>query len=266
MPLYLFSLVFLVLVVFILWRKEDIIPIVGKILGPLKIAGIILIIFAAIWQSPQLVSLGNVDSALILGLTQGYQTMDLMASFFFSVVIVEYLSTICKTKKETLKVSLLATAIGAFCIAGVYFGLLALGAHYASDLANVNAEQYLATIAKLTLGHNAAWIVSITIFLSCLATGATLVRLFAEFLRIDIAKEKISWHVSVYITIAISFALSLTGFITIITVLQYILTYAYPALITLSITAILQHFYGFKWSKLAFFMTLAITVISKILV
>jgi LIVCS family branched-chain amino acid:cation transporter len=258
-----FSAFFLTLALFIIWKKDKIVPIIGKILGPLKIGGLILIILAAVWQSPSLIAAPQIEPPFKLGLIQGYQTMDLMAAFFFSVAIVEYLRKVCKDKEETMKVSLLASFIGAVCIAMVYLGLVALGAHYAADLANVNKEQYLATIAKLTLGDNAAWIVALTIFLSCLATGATLVRLFAEFLRDDLTKKKLSWHLSIFVTIAISFAFSLTGFDAILVFLHHILTYAYPALITLAITSILHHFYGFKWIKQIFWLAVLASVITS---
>lgn len=263
-PLFFFSGFFLFLVIFIIWQKDKIVPVIGKILGPVKIGGLLLIIFAAVWQSPQLVATTKTeDSSFLLGLYQGYQTMDLMAAFFFSVAIVQYLSKVCKNKEETIKVSLLASFVGAFCIACVYLGLVALGAHYAADLANVNKEQYLATIARLTLGENAAWIVALTIFLSCLATAATLVLLFAEFLNLDVSKKKISWHVSIYITIGISFALSLLGFSTIMTLLGNILTCAYPALITLALSAILNYLYGFKYTRQAFWLTIAVTLLYR---
>ena len=179
--------------------------------------------------------------------------------FFFCIAIVEYLRKVSKTKEEAMKASLIATLIGAILIGSIYFGLVALGAYYAPDLANTNKEQYLASIAKLTLGHNAAWIVAITIFLSCLATGATLIRLYAEFLREDLTKRKLSWKISVMITVIISYFISLVGFDSIVNFLHYILTLVYPALITLSITSILYHFYGFKWVKQIFWLAILVS-------
>lgn len=259
-PLYLFSVFFLVLVIFIIWQKDRVIPFIGKFLGPLKIGGLAVIIMAAILQSPKLISAPQAEPAFSLGLYQGYQSMDLMAAFFFSVPIVEYLRKACKSKQETIKVSLIASGIGAFFIAMVYVGLVALGAHYAADLALVNKEQYLATIAQLTLGDNAAWIVAMTIFLSCLATGSVLVQLFADFIRSDLAPKKLSWHWSIIITVIISFGVSLAGFTAIIGFLHYILTYAYPALMTLAVTAILHHFYDFKWTRQAFWLVIIVTI------
>ena len=258
LPLALFSGLFLSLILWIIWRKSQVVPIIGKILGPFKIGGIIVIILAAVYQSPELIHTNLDGDAFNLGLTQGYQTMDLMAAFFFSVTIVEYLRNVSKSKEEVIKLSIWSSVIGASLIALVYFGFVSLGAHYATYLAAAQPEQYLATIAHLTLGKYAALIVAITIFLSCLATAASLVRLFAEFLRVDIARSKISWTHSVLITIAISFALSLTGFATIFTILGTVLTYIYPALIALTVAAILQQHYNIKFANPAFWITLII--------
>ena len=264
-PLYLFSAFFLLLVLLLIWQKNKIVPIIGKYLGPLKISGIILIIAAAIHQSPELIAKPQTENPFILAVTQGYQMMDLMAAFFFSITIVEYLRTICGSKEETIKVSLLASAIGGSLIALVYLGFIYLGAHYSSHLVDMKPEQYLAAIARLTLGKHAELIVAITIIISCLATASSLVRLFAAFLKTDVSNEKISWPISVVITIIISFLLSLTGFTKIASLLHMILIYAYPALITLTITAILHKNYGFKWVKESFWLTLFAFIAFKIM-
>lgn len=260
-PLFLFSAVFAVLVYWILYQKNQVVPIIGKILGPLKIGGILLIIVAAIYHSPALIALPQDDNPFLLGVAQGYQTMDLMAAFFFSITIVEYLRSISKTKEETIRLSVQSSVIGATLIAAVYFGFISLGAHYAVHLATVKPEQYLATIAHLTLGKYATVIVAVTIFLSCLATAASLVRLFAEFLRVDIAHKKISWESSIIATLVISFGLSLIGFAAIFSFLANILIYVYPALISLTITSVLEKYYNFKWSKQSFWVTLIIVSI-----
>ena len=199
------------------------------------------------------------------GVTQGYQTMDLMATFFFSVTIIEYLRSVSKSKEETAKLSVMSSIVGSFLIAAVYFGFIFLGAHYSAQLELVKPEQYLAQIANLTLGKYATIIVAITIFLSCLATSASLVRLFAEFLRVDLARKKISWHVSTSITLVISFALSLTGFAAIFNTLGVILVYIYPALITLTFSSILYKYYDFKWSKQSFWLTVLVSSVYNLI-
>ena len=138
-----------------------------------------------------------------------------------------------------------------------------LGSFYAPSLAEARPEQYLAVIANLTLGKYAALILAITMFLSCLTTAASLSKLFAEFLQKDIAKEKINWNISILLTIAISYFLSLIGFQAISKLLGMILEFLYPALITLSVSSILFQYFKFKFIKQSFWLTIIFTGILK---
>lgn len=261
LPLSVFSAFFLALVCLIIWKKDKIVDIIGKFLGPIKIVALILIIIAAIWQSPELTHSEENTNFFKMGLIQGYQTMDLMAGFFFSIAIVQYLQVVCKNKQETLKVAFMASCVGAFFIAVIYIGLVSLGAYYAPSLVGLNKEQLLAKIANLTLGKEATYIVSFTIFFSCLVTGATLVRLFSQFLNEDVFKKKLSWNKSIFISILISYVLSLTGFDNIVIFLHSILSYAYPALISLTLTSILNYFYGFNRIKELFWVIVISTIV-----
>jgi F0F1-type ATP synthase assembly protein I len=54
--------------------------------------------------------------------------MDLLAAYFFSITIMEYLYRVSSTKEEAVKISLYASAISALLIASVYIGFVALGA------------------------------------------------------------------------------------------------------------------------------------------
>lgn len=264
-PFALFSGIFSFTVIIAIWQKNKFIPIIGKYLAPFKIAGIALIIIAAIIQSPDLVIDQSNINPLLLGLESGYQTMDLLAGLFFSATIVEYLSTICTNNTETRRISLAASTIGASLIAIIYIGFVLLGAYYKNSLLQIKPEQYLATIAHLTLGKYAAFILAITVFLACMTTAASLSRLFASFVQTDLTRKKLNWPISVLTTVTLSFLLSLTGFDTISRMLAMILTYIYPALITLAISSILHKYYGFKWVKECFWGSLIIALLYSFL-
>lgn len=263
--LAIFSALFLFSIFLILIQKNQIIPIIGKILGPLKITGIILIIIVAVYQSPELIESTYEGSAFTLGLIEGYQTMDLLAAFFFSITIIEYLRHVTKSKKELISLSISSSIIGGLLIASVYLGFLYLGAHYSSYLMDRNPEEYLAIISHLTLGKYATIIVAIIISISCLATASALLSLFTDFLRVDIAKKKFSWLVSIWTSITISFIMSLIGFATIFKYLEIILSYVYPALISLTICAISNKYFNFSWSKQIFWITVITTTLIKLI-
>ena len=264
-PFALFSAVFSLAIITAIWQRNKFIPIIGKWLAPFKIAGIILIIIAAIKQSPSLVPITNSSNPILIGLTEGYQTMDLLAAFFFSITIIEYLRGICATKEEAVKISCAASMIGASLIGIIYIGFVALGAYYAPYLAKATPEQYLAIIANLTLGKHSTAILAITMFLACLTTAASLSRLFAEFLQKDLAKNVINWPIAILITIVISFLLSLTGFAAISRLLGTILEYIYPSLIILAITSMLYKYTEFKSIKQSFWACIILALTYKLL-
>jgi branched-subunit amino acid permease len=189
--------------------------------------------------------------------------MDLPAAFFFSITIVQYLNRTVKNKNDVLGISLASGCVGAALIAVIYMCFTTLGAHYSGALNDIPPEQYLARIAHISLGKNAALIFALTMFLACLTTAATLCRLFAEFLCHDIMKDKISWRLGSLITVGVTFVLSLTGFSTIATILGTILTYVYPALVVLAISSLFSKYIGFGYTRHAFWATIFIAILSQ---
>ncbi|MGV2432311.1 MAG UNVERIFIED_CONTAM: branched-chain amino acid transport system II carrier protein [Rickettsiaceae bacterium] len=189
--------------------------------------------------------------------------MDLPAAFFFSVTIVQYLNRAITDKSEALKIGIMSGIFGGALIAIIYFLFSNLGAHYAQNLMDTPPEQYLAKITYIALGKNAALIFALTMFFACITTAAALCKLFAEFLQHDIARDKISWNLSIIITALISFTLSLTGFKTIASMLGIILTYIYPALIVFTISAILHKYTGFKHTKHVFWLSVIFVVLER---
>jgi branched-chain amino acid:cation transporter, LIVCS family len=99
-------------------------------------------------------------------------------------------------------------------------------------------------------------------FFACLTTASTLAKLFAEFLRQDICKNKISWPFAYLATISISFVLSNAGFAWIASFLSVILTSLYPALIVFMIASIINYFKPFPYIKHLFWSVLVFEVTS----
>lgn len=247
-----------------IWQKNKFIPLVGKWLAPLKFNGIVIIIVVSIINAPTIINLSDHAAPFKLGLMEGYQTMDLLAAFFFSITIIEYLKSICSTENEAIKTSFAASVIGSSLIAFLYVGLVVLGAFYSSQLKHIKPEQYLATISNLTLGKHATLILALTMCLACLTTAASLSRLFAEFLQKDVFKNKISWSWASILTVVIAFLLSFIGFTNISKVLGIILEFFYPALIMFTLTSILNKYSSFRHIKKTFWATVAITLTYKL--
>jgi LIVCS family branched-chain amino acid:cation transporter len=198
-----------------------------------------------------------------LGLFEGYQTMDLLAAFFFSATIYAYLQDRLKRaegKHSLQAVSIFSSMAAAGMLAAVYIGFVYLGSKHGAILEGVNDEQMLTTIAGHTLGAIAIPVAAITMALACLTTATILAMLFGDFLEQDICRGKISNHLAVMITLGISFYVSLFGFDGLKAWIGSVLVVAYPALIVLAIMNIVSRFTPIKISGIAFWLALAISL------
>lgn len=264
----LFSLVFCSIIIACIWTKSRIVDIIGIFLTPFKLGGIVILILFGLWfGAPAEASTLSTSHAFSNAILKGYQTMDLMAAFFFSSAIVYYLRNHLTAKddhKTLIKMSIAASLIGALLLTLVYIGFVGLGAKYAPYLQDAQPEHLLVAIGGQALGYFARPIIAIILAVGCLATAIILSTLFVDFLETDVAKERLSRAQSIFITMAISFAISLLGFSKLMVVLGTILDVAYPALIALAIMNIVSKLTSYNHTQLAFWSVLAISLGCKL--
>lgn len=234
-----FGILFCLITLLIIWKHNRVIPVIGRILTPLLLIGITIISIAGLFFSENTITPSNIDiwKSFTTGLFEGYQTMDLLAAFFFSATTVSYIRANLHSThnpKALLKTSLYASILGAGCIGIIYVAFVALGAKHASSLMDIRPELLLSNIAKQTLGPVAIPLVALTITLACLSTAAIPAMLFAEFLQ-KIFRERISHKESIIITLAASLCISLIGFDALTVWINNVLRIVYPALIVLTI-------------------------------
>jgi len=231
-------------------KKNKIVPILGTILTPLLLVSIFTIAICGLKHTSFAPPVGASGwPALKNGFLQGYQTMDLLAAFFFSTFVINHLTrTVAKTSDGSSPIGLFfkASLIGAGLLSVVYLCLVALGWTYASALVDVPPQELLGRIAVEALGSLAAPCVSIVVILACLTTSIVLASLFAEFLRKEIAYEKIKPNLALGITLLISFVVSTFEFSGIAKFLGPILETVYPALIVLTFVNIAHKQWGFR--------------------
>lgn len=261
-PLAGVSLVFCALIYLVSIFKNKIVPALGTILTPLLLLSILAIaVFALkeIGHVPVTASTATSWFSFKNGFLQGYQTMDLLAAFFFSTFVINHLKS---TKpqdacgKSTLKLFLQSACVGGGVLAAVYFILVLLGSIHAESLQGVLPQQMLGHVAIKTLGPFGAPVLSLVVVLACFTTAIVLVSLFADFLRTEICKGKINRHIALLTTLAIGFTVSIQGFSGIAKVIGPILEIIYPALIVLTFVNIAHKFWGFRSSHWPVTLTL----------
>lgn len=250
--LWVFSLLACAAIFLLTIRKNRIVPVLGTILTPLLILSLTAIVcFAVISVDLPIVTGGNGSAwaSFKQGIFQGYQTMDLLAAFFFSVFVIKHLKNhkaMQENPAHSLSVFLKASVIGAGLLTTLYCFLVLMGAMYASELGSIPPQEMLGFIAQKTLGPMSAPIICVTVILACITTAVVLASLFADFLRKEISKERIAPSLSLAATLAIAFLVSTLEFSGIAKIIGPILEICYPALIVLAISSILQKVWGWK--------------------
>lgn len=261
LSLPLFSLIFCAVIFAICFNKQKIVSRLGGILTP-----VLLLSLAAIgYFGLKNISLPSAEpgrsfAAFKEGLFQGYQTMDLLASFFFSSFIIRALQT--KTdEKNSLRTFFYSSLIAGGLLSAIYFVLVMLGSTYSNMLINLSPEKMLIVIVHQALGPFAAPVVCIAVALACLTTAVVLASLYADFLHKEVSKERLGVIWSLLITLAIGFSISTLNFSGIAAFLGPILEAIYPALIVFTLLNI-----GFKlWGLKMIRMPVTVSLLLKLL-
>ncbi|MBX3457571.1 MAG: branched-chain amino acid transport system II carrier protein [Candidatus Paracaedibacteraceae bacterium] len=268
LPFNWFSAGFCALITLLIWKSNRVVDVIGLLLTPFKLGGLMLLMIVGLYYAPdiQKTTISTTESFLT-GLHLGYQTMDLMAAFFFSATTVAYLRQNLKPRHDghvLFKISLQSLIIGALLLTLAYIGFVKLGAHYATQLIGVKPESLLVVIAEKTMGIYALPIVGYTMAVACLATAVILTILFVDFLFSEILRGKLNEKICIFITIGTTYAMSLLGFSAICSILGQILEIAYPALIGLAVGNILSKISRFDMAKIFFWGILLLNVTYKI--
>jgi LIVCS family branched-chain amino acid:cation transporter len=238
MPLWAFSAGFCFITGLLVWQPNKVVSIIGIFLTPFKLGGLSLLILAGLYfAKPPLSGTLPIGDVFSNSLNQGYQTMDLLAAFFFGCTIVDFIRRRIKDKhgiidmKKVIVHGFYAGIIGVTLLGAAYAGFIALGAAYADQVMNVPPESLLVAVSGIALGPVAIPIVGFTICVSCLATATILAKLFADFFYKELCQHKITYSQSVVITMTICFIFSLLGFQMIVVMLAGFLSWLYPLLI-----------------------------------
>lgn len=263
-----FSIAFCGVIFFLTANKSRIIPFLGSALTPFLLLSLLAIITAGVWYSeaPPLEN-ANIWPAFRDGALQGYQTMDLLAAFFFSTFVIQHLSKTFSADidhSSLVKVFLKSALLGGGLLSLVYYGLVYLGTAFAVELNGIAPQAMLGMVAQKTLGVLSAPIVCIAVVLACFTTAVVLASLFADFFRQEVCQEKINAPIALMVTLLIAFGISTLEFSGIAAFLAPILETLYPALIVLTVVNIANKLWGVKLRRWPIALTFAAKLCSLV--
>jgi len=233
---------YLCIVIFLLSiNKSRILSTLGIFLTPFLLMSIGLITFFGLQNGTMPHSLDiKAADAFSFGFLQGYQTMDLLAAFFFSTFVIQQLQ---KKEENPQNHFVKAACIGGGILGLVYFSLVILGWIYAPALVGYQPTEMLGRIAMESLGMWAIPAVATAVVFACLTTAIVLVTLFGDFLRKEVLQNKISNAPALAITLIIGFLVSTLEFQGIARFIGPLLETIYPVLIVLTCFNIVRYFW-----------------------
>lgn len=233
-------------------RKSQILNLLSYILTPLLLLSLGFILIKGFFAPGTLqASLLSNGQSFTYGLIEGYNTMDLLAAFFFSTVIFEGLklsfdSTEKDRDKKIFFLALKASAIGAMLLSIVYVGFSFLAARHSADITATSPDLLLGALITKILGAQAGIFTSLIIALACLTTAIALAATLSEFLQKTLFRHRISYIQALLLTLSITYGVSILEFNGIAALLTPILQFAYPVLIVLTLFNLFYQLYRFK--------------------
>ncbi len=244
-----FSLIVCFVIFLFSFNQRKLIHILGAYFTPLLLLSLgALIFFGLIDGSSFSDQYLSKTSSFYVGLIGGYNTMDLIAAFLFSSLILPYFSeeknpleSKGKYKTPIMKM-FISSVIGALLLYISYVGLCLVSAKHGWSLdSGLESEEILGFIAIKVLGPIGGFVASIAVITACLTTAITLVSIFAEYLKKDICNEKITMKTSLLITLGVTVLFASFGFSGIAAFLTPLLQVVYPCLIVLTLVNLFKY-------------------------
>lgn len=231
MPLFFTTLIFFGLVLYLALNPSKLVDRVGKILTPLLL--IVIVLLAVKSFITPIGPIGEAQGpyatqAFAKGFTEGYLTLDVLASLVFGILIVQSLAANGITNRvKQVKMTINAGFIAALGLAFVYISLAYIGVTspsvtgYLDDGGSVIAEA-----SRILYGSAGNIILSAVIILACLTTAIGLVAANATFF--NKLFPKLSYQLLVVVFTLFSFLISNFGLANLIAITLPVLMFIYP--------------------------------------
>lgn len=265
----LFSAASCLLILALSINKNRILTILGWVLTPFLLVALLLIIALGLFYSTDIPTVESSSVAMFLhGLKEGYNTMDLLAAFFFSSTILHILrAKVAEGEipaRNYLPIAYQASFIGAFLLAAIYIGFSYLSAFHGSGFLNIGKDELLAAITLKIAGPYGGILVCVTIAMACLTTAIALISAFSDFIQKEVFASKVSYELTLFGSLIVTFFISTFEFTGISAFLGPILEVCYPGLIVLTVLNIAYRLYHFKPIKIPVFAVFAISAVTYV--
>lgn len=268
MALTVFTLLFFLAALAFSLKPSKILVWIGKILNPLFLVFLAMLIVTAFSAPMGEVSTAAVQAdyashAFFKGFTEGYNTMDALASLAFGIIVVRTLRDLGVDTPGSIAwgtvtagfISVLLMGVIYSCLA--YIGTTSIGQYPLS----ANGGIALAQVASYYFGSFGAVLLAVIVTLACLKTAVGLITACSETFA-DLFPGSLPYRRYAVLFTVISFLVGNVGLTQIIALAVPILMFLYPLAITIILLAFLAPL--FKNRQEVYAATTAFTLVAAI--
>lgn len=236
------SIVYFSITLFFVIKPSGIIDKIGKFLTPGLLVIVATIIIKGIFSPLGAAATTGLVNPFSQGFTEGYQTMDALASIVFGGIIMMSLAEKGYTKKDDqIKLTMKAGLIAGMGLAFVYGGLLYLGSTVSNILpADMAKTDLMVSITQNLLGNLGTMAIALAVSLACLTTSIGLTATVGNYFY-KLTKGKLSYRLIVIITVVFSGVFANVGVEQIVKLAVPLLVTVYPIAIVLILMSLFDN-------------------------
>ncbi|MFS7398034.1 branched-chain amino acid transport system II carrier protein [Carnobacterium maltaromaticum] len=266
--LLLFTVIFFAIALAFSMKPTKILIWVGKILNPLFLVFLAILIVTAFLKPMGVISEaavhGNyVTEPFITGFTQGYNTMDALASLAFGIIVVQTIKGLGVRNPSNIAIDTIKSGIVSVILMAVIYGSLAyIGATSVGQFeVSENGGIALAQIAQHYFGSFGSVLLAIIVTVACLKTAIGLITACSETFC-EMFPNSFSYRTYVILFTLLACGIANVGLTKIISLSIPVLMFLYPLAITLIFLALLSPL--FKNRQVVYVTTTLFTIFVSI--
>ncbi|RST77455.1 branched-chain amino acid transport system II carrier protein [Siminovitchia acidinfaciens] len=258
--LFIFTLAFFGITVWLSLNPSKMVDRVGKILSPGIIILLAVLLITVIvkpmgsFEAPQE---AYSSGAFLKGFTEGYNTMDALASLVFGIIVINAIRALGVTsKKDILSATMKSGIVATLFLSIIYVGIAYLGATSTEKFGLFDTGgPVLSGASSYYFGTFGLIMLAVIIILACLTTSIGLITACGEYFHTLF--PKISYKAFVVFFSLLSFTIANFGLANIINYSIPVLMFLYPLAIVLMLLTFLSPL--FKHSRLVYVAATAVT-------
>ncbi|MBS0288200.1 MAG: branched-chain amino acid transport system II carrier protein [Proteobacteria bacterium] len=269
-----FTIISGILTLACIFRREQVLAILGYILSPaLVICLLIIIYFGLTTQGTTVPVNATAGEAFKLGFEGGYYTLDLMCSIYYCAAtwaLLKFQKDAAQKQGREYSVFLTcfwASVISVAFLAIIYLGLAFSAAKHNAALFDVERAQILIHLSLNILHPNLALVSNMAIALACFTTALGAGVTFADIVCDEIERSDTFKHLHIpYLpmsagVVIVTVLLANLGFEGLMKFIEPLVQAIYPSVVALAITSIIEKVFNINIIKISVLLTFVATLV-----